>query len=115
RTSVDTLALAQRLLTQGARAEPEQPTTELPALRSDPLARLAEGTAHLSEEERSCLADAVEHGTPVRIVYTDRQGATTVRVIEPTELHGKLGEAWCRLRKDDRAFHLERINAVLPI
>jgi len=60
------------------------------------------------------LSDALENGTPVRIVYVDGDGRRTDRLIEPQELDGHRLLAYCHLRQDDRAFSLSRIKAVTP-
>lgn len=75
---------------------------------------LAEFTTHLAPGERRLLAHAIETGRPVEIHYTNAQGSSTQRVIEPVELTGALLIAWCRLREDERVFALHRIGAVAP-
>jgi hypothetical protein len=130
KSTVDALALAEKLLVRGLpaerapaeRAPAEQAVGQLeiaivpPQQRSplDPAQVIAQEATHLSEDEARWLAHAVEEGTPIRISYTDGQGVTTRRVIEPAELNGNVLEAWCRLREDERGFLLERIDSVRP-
>jgi hypothetical protein len=135
KSTVDALALAEKLLARGLPAEPvpaghtatgraaaepvvgQLEITILPPQQRNPLNPalvIAQEAAHLSQDEVRWLAHAVEEGTPVRISYTDGQGVTTRRVIEPAELNGNVIEAWCRLREDERGFLLERIDSVRP-
>ncbi|MGW7492023.1 helix-turn-helix transcriptional regulator [Streptomyces sp. NPDC054786] len=62
------------------------------------------------------VADAVSTGRVLRIGYGDREGATTMREIEPlgyvgTATHWYL-VAWCRMRDALRAFRTDRITSV---
>ena len=75
---------------------------------------VAELAAHLAPGERRLLAHAIETGQPVRIEYTNAQGNSSQRVIEPVELAAGLLVAWCRLREDERVFAVHRIAAVAP-
>jgi len=68
----------------------------------------------LSDEERTLLGHAVERGGLVKIHYTNSEGTPSSRVIEPLALHGKIVEAWCHLREEERMFSLDRIDAVAP-
>ncbi|WP_432979645.1 hypothetical protein [Dactylosporangium sp. CA-233914] len=77
-----------------------------------PLDQIRRRAPQLRPEQAQLLANAVEHGTPVWIRYVDANGRTSERVIENAELSGSVIEAWCRLRRDDRAFALEKIVAV---
>lgn len=67
---------------------------------------------------RSVLEDALRTRTVVRLTYVDRNGARTVRDVEPTGFY--LADdtwaliAWCQLRRDGRQFALDRIRAVHP-
>lgn len=82
---------------------------------ADPvLDHVAELAPHLAPGEQRLLAHAVETGHPVEIRYTNAQGNSTQRVIEPRELTGGVLIAWCRLREDERVFSLYRIAAVTP-
>ncbi|WP_286346480.1 helix-turn-helix transcriptional regulator [Frondihabitans sucicola] len=63
----------------------------------------------------SWIADALSAGYVLRIGYTDREGAPTVRDVEPL---GYVGSAtgwylvgWCRLRDGVRAFRTDRITS----
>ncbi|MEV5124071.1 YafY family protein [Streptomyces decoyicus] len=62
------------------------------------------------------VADALSSPRVLRIGYGDREGATTMREIEPlgyvgTATHWYL-VAWCRLRDAVRAFRTDRIGSV---
>ena len=62
------------------------------------------------------VADALSARHVLRIDYGDRDGAVTMREIEPlgyvgTATHWYL-VAWCRLRDAVRAFRTDRISAV---
>ena len=77
-----------------------------------PLEQIRRRAPQLRPEQVQLLADAVEHGNPIWLRYVDANGRTSERVIENAELTGSTIEAWCRLRRDDRAFTLDKIVAV---
>ncbi|MFG2038417.1 hypothetical protein [Dactylosporangium sp. NPDC048998] len=79
---------------------------------ASPLEQIRHRAPQLRPEQAQLLADAVEHGTPIWIRYVDANGRASERVIENAELAGSVIEAWCRLRRDDRAFTLDKIVAV---
>jgi predicted DNA-binding transcriptional regulator YafY len=116
KSTVDPTALARKLL---AVRPKERQLTLVPPPRGgeadDPFTQIARRAPHLSDRAVKLLASAVEHGTPVRIDYTDGHGRISSRVIEDVMLNEHLIEAWCRLREDERAFHLDRIDAVYPV
>jgi predicted DNA-binding transcriptional regulator YafY len=62
------------------------------------------------------LADALSTRRVLRIGYGDREGATTLREIDPLGYVGKEAHwylvAWCRLREDLRVFRTDRISSV---
>jgi predicted DNA-binding transcriptional regulator YafY len=62
------------------------------------------------------VADALYIRRVLRISYVDRQGATTMREIEPLGFAGTATHwylmAWCRLRDTLRAFRTDRITSV---
>jgi hypothetical protein len=102
-----------------ARARPAVDPGELarrlavPMQRSaSPLEQIRQRAPQLRPDQAELLADAVEHGTPVWIRYVDAGGRASERVIENAELAGSVVDAWCRLRRDDRAFTLDKIVAV---
>jgi hypothetical protein len=99
RPTVDPLELANRLTVPMQRD-------------ASPLEQINRRAPQLRPEQAQLLADAVEHGTPIWIRYVDANGRTSERVIENAELAGTVIEAWCRLRRDDRAFTLDKIVAV---
>lgn len=100
--SDQSLALARALL-----AAPDDAVTGLsptmPSLRA---------AMSLSLSERRILAHAIDGGHPVAIVYVDRAGNISSRVIEEVQVSNGALSAWCRLRQDDRWFSLSRILAV---
>jgi hypothetical protein len=105
--------LAEKLLATPIR-EPARVLT-LPVRRADsPQETIAQLAPQLSRFQARLLADAVEHGTPIRIEYTNAQGTPSRRIIEPLELDGHLLEAFCHLRDDERVFSLDRIESVSP-
>ncbi|MFE5339501.1 helix-turn-helix transcriptional regulator [Isoptericola sp. NPDC056578] len=62
------------------------------------------------------LADATSARRVLRLRYTDREGAATVRDVEPLGFVGSSTGwyllAWCRLRDGIRAFRLDRVDRV---
>lgn len=109
RTSADAKALAQRLLSSYVDSSDE------PAIRPTPMSvarDVRDHAPHLSTTQRLLLIGAVSQGTPIEISYTDGDGESTRRVIEPAELDGPKLSAWCQLRDDERVFLLPRIESV---
>jgi predicted DNA-binding transcriptional regulator YafY len=70
--------------------------------------------AQLDHTEQVALATAITRGTPIRIEYTTAGGRSSARTVEPLDLEDHLLIAWCHLRDDERAFALDRIDAVGP-
>ena len=70
-------------------------------------------------EAPSGLAAALRTGQVLRITYTDRDGGTTERDVEPMGFVGKGDNwyliAWCRLRDGLRAFRGDRIADAEPL
>jgi predicted DNA-binding transcriptional regulator YafY len=70
-------------------------------------------------EAPSGLAAALRTGHVLRISYTDRDGGTTERDVEPMGFVGKGDNwyliAWCRLRDGLRAFRGDRIADAEPL
>lgn len=102
RSTVDPGELAQRLLVPQQR-------------RADPLDVIRQKAPQLRPEQAQLLATAVEDGSPVWIRYVDANGRASERVIDNAQLSGGNIDAWCRLRRDDRAFTLDKIVAVAPV
>ncbi|MEV4509537.1 hypothetical protein AB0K00_11325 [Dactylosporangium sp. NPDC049525] len=102
RSTVDPGELAQRLLVPQQR-------------RADPLDVIRQRAPQLRPEQAQLLATAVEDGSPVWIRYVDAHGRTSERVIDNAHLSGGTVDAWCRMRRDDRAFTLDKIVAVAPV
>jgi predicted DNA-binding transcriptional regulator YafY len=99
---VDAGELAQRLLVPQQR-------------RANPLDVIRQKAPQLRPEQAQLLATAVEDGSPVWIRYVDANGRASERVIDNAQLSGGNIDAWCRLRRDDRAFTLDKIVAVAPV
>jgi DNA polymerase-3 subunit alpha (Gram-positive type) len=66
-------------------------------------------------DEFAPLKDAVEKGESLEVVYEDRSGRRTRRMIQPQGLYVAYGNlyltAYCHLREANRNFKLERIHA----
>ncbi|SNR99585.1 helicase-associated domain-containing protein [Actinomadura mexicana] len=77
-------------------------------------ARMGDHAPHLSVAERRMLVHAVQTGTAVGIDYVNGEGNPTTRVIEKIRLDAPFLTAWCRLRDDERVFHIGRVQAVTP-
>jgi hypothetical protein len=88
-----------------ARATSDQDTFDL----------LAELNAHLDDAELELLSDAVDHHNDVLIVYRDKSGSRSTRVIRPQQLYGKWLDSWCHLRNAQRDFTITNIEAVGPV
>ncbi len=71
------------------------------------------------QEIADAVVRAVEHATPVRIDYLDVGGSPTVREVEPHHVvlgpNGSYVTGWCRLRRDERVFRIDRIGSVEPL
>jgi hypothetical protein len=98
--------LAARLLAAGS--EPPEPATPT----HGELAGLA---SELDAAEVALLADALDHGRDVRIVYRNTNGNRTVREIRPQQLYGRWLHAWCHLRSAEREFTVAGIESVSPV
>ncbi|QYN37803.1 helicase-associated domain-containing protein [Pseudonocardia sp. DSM 110487] len=105
RARVDPCDLAARLL--AAR------TVTAPASKTEAeLASLAPG---LDVAEVALLADALERGRDVKIVYRNKEGNRTARDIRPEQLYGRWLNAWCHLRSAEREFTVAGIESVGPV
>lgn len=65
------------------------------------------------------IVDAVVAGRVVEIVYADRAGTASRRVVEPIGYVGGFAQhwyvvAWCRLRSAFRAFRVDRVRSACP-
>ncbi|MDQ7904847.1 helicase-associated domain-containing protein [Phytohabitans sp. ZYX-F-186] len=112
RTPADLSAIAAKLLSSYV------DEGEVPAVRPTPMSvarDVRDHAPHLSTAQRLLLIGAVSQGTPIEISYTDGEGESTRRVVEPAELDGPKLSAWCRLRDDERVFLLSRIESVSPV
>lgn len=94
-----------------ARAMLDRADTAVPTI-SGTLRAIRAGAVRLSLGEARLLAHSVDTGSAVRVVYQNRSGATTHRIIEDLEFDGSAIDAWCRLRDDQRRFSLSGILAV---
>ncbi|HVL83564.1 MAG TPA: helicase-associated domain-containing protein [Pseudonocardia sp.] len=105
RPRADPAELARRLLAAPVAAPVPESTTH---------AVLAELTPQLDPAELALLADAVDHGREVSILYRDKQGNRTRREIRPSQLYGRWIDAWCHLRGGRRDFTVANIEGVSP-
>ena len=101
---------------QLARArQPADPVDDLPELSWHEVAdAVALHAGHLDDLQQAVLVDAITQGRPIKIAYTNATGAASIRVIEPLDLDEHLLTAWCHLRDEERAFALDRVDAVYP-
>ena len=71
--------------------------------------------ASLTGPVRDTLAEAVRTRRVVRLAYTDRAGARSVRDVEAHGLvlapHGEYLVGWCRMRDGPRMFRVDRVGA----
>jgi Helicase conserved C-terminal domain/WYL domain len=95
----------------GPRARSPQRLANAP-VRMPTLRIVRTSASLLDPEEQHVLAQAIDNEREIRIEYTDGDGASTSRVIEPIELDGGRLVAWCQLREDERSFILGRITSV---
>ncbi len=62
----------------------------------------------------SIIQLALTNFTPIRITYVSQEGTSSHRVVEPFALYNTQENwvliAWCRLRKENRSFRLDRIQ-----
>jgi hypothetical protein len=107
--------LAERLYGIPPEISPEiSPEPPAPAGANKTADRLAGLATQLSSTERRLLAHGIDTGDAVRIDYVNADGNASSRVIENAELDEPFLNAWCRLRDDQRVFHIGRITAVAP-
>jgi hypothetical protein len=102
RRRVGPAELAARLLAAPMGAEPVSPS----------FGRLAELAPQLDEAELALLADALDNGNDVQIVYRNRAGNRSARVVRPEELYGRWMASWCHLRSGAREFTVSGIESV---
>ncbi len=105
RARVDPGDLAARLLAAGSGPPPVSKTE----------AELASLAPRLDDAEVALLADALERGRDVKIVYCNKEGNRTVRAIRPQELYRQHLTSWCHLRSAEREFAVAGIEAVGPV
>ena len=79
---------------------------------ADPRLAVELAAARLAPRERDLLVNAMAEAGTVRIGYQDSSGNRTNRIIEPTEVMGRVLVAWCHLRQEERHFSLDRITSV---
>ena len=114
----DPREVAVALLAARGRAEPEPadpPPASTPLTSGETAATIAQHAPQLSGGEQRILGYALEHHAQVQIHYVNANGNESTRVIEPTAISGRLLEAWCHLRDDERMFSLDRIEGVAPV
>jgi hypothetical protein len=83
-----------------------------PAVPPDPRLAVELGAARLAPRERALLVNALTDAGVVRIGYQDSAGIRTTRLVEPTEVMGRILVAYCHLRQEERHFSLDRITSV---
>jgi hypothetical protein len=105
RGRVDPGDLAARLLAAGTIAPPVSETE----------AELASLAPRLDAAEVALLADALERGRDVQIVYRNKEGNRSVRDIRPLKLYGRWLSSWCHLRSAEREFTVAGIESVGPV
>jgi len=66
--------------------------------------------AYDEDEIEEMLNFAIEKELKVKIHYTSEDGSTTLRVIEPQGIYGRMISAYCHLREANRVFRLDRID-----
>ncbi|WP_232665333.1 helicase-associated domain-containing protein [Pseudonocardia sp. TRM90224] len=79
------------------------------------LGRLTELARHLDLAQVTLLADALDNGRDVRIVYRNSAHNRSERVIRPLQLRGRWLTSWCHTRKAERDFTLTGIESVGPV
>ncbi|MCP3799118.1 helicase-associated domain-containing protein [Allokutzneria sp. A3M-2-11 16] len=84
------------------------------AATTDTLEVLAQYNRNLDDAELALLADALENGGDVRIVYRDKNGTRTIRDIQPENIYDRWLESWCYLRDAEREFTIANIESVSP-
>jgi hypothetical protein len=102
RPLADAAEVAARLRAGAGAAEPQSPS----------YVRLAELAPHLDEAEVALLADALDHGNDVHIVYRNGAGNRSARTIRPDQLYGRWVSSWCHLRSAEREFTVSGIESV---
>lgn len=102
RRKVDAGELARRLSTAPVVAEPLSPS----------FGRLAELAPQLDEAELALLSDALDHHNDVHIVYRNRAGNRSARIVRPEQLYGRWLVSWCHLRSAEREFTVSGIESV---
>lgn len=80
--------------------------------RSPSFGKLVELAPQLDEAEVALLADALDHGNDVHIVYRNGAGNRSARTIRPDQLYGRWVSSWCHLRAAEREFTLAGIESV---
>ena len=109
RSMLSATELARRLA-----ADPQGATASA-AATSNTFELLEQLNCHLDDAELELLSDAVDHHNDVLIVYRDKNGSRSTRVIRPEQLYGKWLDSWCHLRNAQRDFTIANIESVGPI
>ena len=58
---------------------------------------------------------AIASGSDIRFTYVDLKGARTQRTVRPQRLFSADGmyvEAFCRLRREERTFKIDRMSSI---
>ncbi len=78
------------------------------------------GPRHDEIDPKEIVLEAHRKGNPVTIVYKDRDGTKTSRMIEPLEVETdsysgvKRVRSFCYMRQEGRTFLLERVADAIP-
>jgi predicted DNA-binding transcriptional regulator YafY len=130
-TAAEMAAIAVALAREGAtpfagatRSALRKVLASAPAAQTAAAARLLDRVRLISppgpEPGRSvplAIQDAITAGHVLRLEYADRNGAVTVRAVEPVAFAATRHQwyllAWCRLRDGGRAFRVDRIRAAI--
>lgn len=112
-SAVDLNALATRLRAAPQDIPEPDPYDNRP-YDSDTEEIIAGCARNLSFADVRQLAHAVNEGRAITIEYVAASGSPTVRTVSRLELDAPYLQAWCHLRKDERAFTLSRIHGVMP-
>jgi hypothetical protein len=83
--------------------------------RADSYRDLERLGPQLDSAELALLSDGLEHGRQVFITYRNAAGNRTARGIVPLELYGPWLRSFCLLRRAERDFTVEGIEAVSPV
>jgi predicted DNA-binding transcriptional regulator YafY len=67
--------------------------------------------AHTCEDVRNVIAESIQRRRAVWITYTDRNGESSEREVEPFWIEGDHMRGYCRSRRCARRFLLQRVSS----